>query len=137
MNWSDIAGDDEESEDDDDDDDSDDELEEEDDDEEEEDLGNSSSESFSESFASSLSMSVESHSLQSPPQVMKAESNEPASQQRKLSLSLVYEEGMDIVETYHHDSNPLSYNDKESDEDTDFQKLSFTRTRKMSDAGGW
>ena len=135
MNWSDIVGDEEESEEDDD---SDDELEEEEEEEEEEeDLGNSSSESFSESFASSLSMSVESHSLQSPPPAMKTESKEPASRQRKLSLSLVYEEGMDIVETYHHDSNPLSYNDRESDEDTDFQKLSFTRTRKMSDAGGW
>ena len=136
MNWSDIVGDEEDSEEDDD---SDEELEEEldDDDEEDDDLGNSSSESFSESLASSLSMSVESHSLQSPSPAMKTESKELAPRQRKLSLSLVYEEGMDIVENYHHDSNPLSYNDRESDEDTDFQKLSFTRTRKMSDAGGW
>ena len=134
MNWSDIVGDEDEESDDDDDDeeDSEDELEEED-----EEDGHSISESFSESLASSLGMSVESHSLQSPPPALKTDSKDLPSRQRKLSLSLVYEEGVDTTEVYHHDSNPLSYNDRESDEDTDFQKLSFTRTRKMSDAGGW
>ena len=92
-----------------------------------------SSESLSESCMSSLSMSIESHpSLSSPP----FEKEREGTRQRKLSLSLVYEDGvMETQETHAFESNPLSYND-DSDE-KDFQKLSFTRMRKMSDAGGW
>lgn len=90
---------------------------------------------------SSLSMSLETHSLelqgpfQSPPAVY---DDEKGPRQRKLSLSLIYEDGNEEVQDRHaFESNPLSYNDVEEDEDRDFQKLSFTRTRKMSDAGGW
>lgn len=115
MNWSDVVGD-EESDD-------------YDSDDEEEDH---SSESLSESFMSSLSMSIESHSLSSP----QFEKEKEGARQRKLSLSLVYEDGaMETQETHAFESNPLSYND--DSDDKDFQKLSFTRMRKMSDAGGW
>lgn len=98
---------------------------------EEEDM--QSSESLSGSPLSSLSMSVDSHvSVNSPP-IGKMESQ----RQRTLSLSLLYEEGNgENQDTHLFESNPLSYNDEDSD-DSDFQKLSFTRTRKMSDAGGW
>ena len=116
MNWSDVVGDEE--------------SEESDSEDEDEDR---SSESLSESFMSSLSMSIESHPSLSSPQF---EKEREGTRQRKLSLSLVYEDGaIETQETHAFESNPLSYND-DSDE-KDFQKLSFTRMRKMSDARGW
>ena len=111
VNWSDVVG--EDSDDDDDD--------------------APSSESLSDSLLSSLSMSVESHVSASSPPIGKMDSQ----RQRTLSISLLYEEGnAENTDTHLFESNPLSYNDEDSD-DNDFQKLSFTRTRKMSDAGGW
>lgn len=126
MNWSDVVCEEEESEDEDEDDDSD-ELE----------LSDS---------ASSLSMSIESHgSLESSTPITvpkkpreKKGGKEEAHRQRALSVSMFYEEGsIEVQETHAFESNPLSYNDTEEEDDKDFQKLSFTRTRKMSDAGGW
>ena len=96
--------------------------------------------------ASSLSMSIESHgSLESSTPITvpkkpreKKGGKEEAHRQRALSVSMFYEEGsIEVQETHAFESNPLSYNDTEEEDDKDFQKLSFTRTRKMSDAGGW
>lgn len=102
-------------------------------DDEESDEDEQSSESLPESPLSSLSMSVDSHMSMSSPLIGKMESQ----RQRTLSISLLYEEGNgENQDTHLFESNPLSYNDEDSD-DKDFQKLSFTRTRKMSDAGGW
>ena len=126
VNWSDVVCEEEESEEEDEDDDSD-ELE----------LSDS---------ASSLSMSIESHgSLESSTPITvpkkpreKKGGKEEAHRQRALSVSMFYEEGsIEVQETHAFESNPLSYNDTEEEDDKDFQKLSFTRTRKMSDAGGW
>lgn len=58
--------------------------------------------------------------------------------ERKFSVSALYEEG--VAETHElqtGDSNALVYDDKEEEDDVDFQKLSFTQKRKMSDATGW
>lgn len=84
---------------------------------------------------SSLSMSIDSHlSLNSSPiNDVPERGNEETPRERKLSVSLFYEE----EDAHAFESNPLSYPDNVEDEDKDFQKLSFTRTRKMSDAGGW
>ena len=84
---------------------------------------------------SSLSMSIDSHlSLNaSPIDDVHERGNEETPRERKLSVSLFYEE----EDAHAFESNPLSYPDNVEDEDKDFQKLSFTRTRKMSDAGGW
>ena len=84
---------------------------------------------------SSLSMSIDSHlSLNSSPiDDVHERGNEETPRERKLSVSLFYEE----EDAHAFESNPLSYPDNVEDEDKDFQKLSFTRTRKMSDAGGW
>ena len=124
VNWSDVVGDEEESE-------------EEDEDSDELDLSDS---------LSSLSMSIESHGsfdASTPLSMMKkprekGDAKEAVPRQRKLSVSMFYEEGsMEVQETHAFESNPLSYNNTEEEDDKDFQKLSFTRTRKMSDAGGW
>ena len=84
---------------------------------------------------SSLSMSIESHLSvnTSPMNDAHERGDEETPKQRKLSVSLFYDE----EDTHAFESNPLSYPDNVEDEDKDFQKLSFTRTRKMSDAGGW
>lgn len=95
------------------------------------------------SIKSSLSMSVESHgSLQNPlSSSLSAQIDEEMDKihirQRKLSVSMLYEEGCGETRAIHmNENNPLSYDDNEED-DTDFQKLSFTKQRKMSDATGW
>lgn len=84
---------------------------------------------------SSLSMSIDSHlSIDSSPiDDVHERGDEETPKQRKLSVSLFYGE----EDAHAFESNPLSYPDNVEDEDKDFQKLSFTRTRKMSDAGGW
>ena len=100
--------------------------------EEEESEEELSSDSLSDSLLSSLSMSIDSHASGGSSAIGKMESQ----RQRTLSLSLLYEEGNgENQDTHLCESNPLSYTDADSDDD--FQKLSFTRTRKMSDAGGW
>lgn len=125
VNWSDVVGDEEES--------------------EEEDEEDSDELDLSDSL-SSLSMSIESHGsfdASTPLSMMKkprekGDAKEAVPRQRKLSVSMFYEEGsMEVQETHAFESNPLSYNNTEEEDDKDFQKLSFTRTRKMSDAGGW
>ena len=125
VNWSDVVGDEEES--------------------EEEDEEDSDELDLSDSL-SSLSMSIESHGsfdASTPLSMMKkprekGDAKEAVPRQRKLSVSMFYEEGsMEVQETHAFESTPLSYNNTEEEDDKDFQKLSFTRTRKMSDAGGW
>ena len=125
VNWSDVVGDEEES--------------------EEEDEEDSDELDLSDSL-SSLSMSIESHGsfdASTPLSMMKkprekGDAKEAVPRQRKLSVSMFYEEGsMEVQETHAFESNPLSYNNTEEEDDKDFQKLSFTHTRKMSDAGGW
>lgn len=125
VNWSDVVEDEEES--------------------EEEDEEDSDELELSDSL-SSLSMSIESHGsfdASTPLSMMrkpreKGNAKEAVPRQRKLSVSMFYEEGsMEVQETHAFESNPLSYNNTEEEDDKDFQKLSFTRTRKMSDAGGW
>ena len=60
--------------------------------------------------------------------------------ERKLSVSMFYEEGSaETLDAPTNEKNPLSHeqNDDDEDDDDDFQKLSFTKQRKMSDASGW
>lgn len=97
---------------------------------------------FSESFKSSLSMSIESHgSIINPmSSSLSAQLDEEAQKkrirERKLSLSMLYDNGgAELHEPQMGEVNALTFDDKEEDED--FQKLSFTKTRKMSDATGW
>lgn len=80
-------------------------------------------------------MSIDSHLsvISSQGDAVRKEEGERQVRQRRLSVSLIYEEG----DSHAFESNPLSYQDNVEDEDEDFQRLSFTRTRKMSDAGGW
>lgn len=75
-------------------------------------------------FSSSLSAQIE------------EETEKMRVRQRKLSVSMLYEEGCAETHDIHvNENNPLSYDENEEDED--FQKLSFTQKRKMSDATGW
>ena len=74
-------------------------------------------------FSSSLSAQLEEEALKT------------RVRERKLSVSMFYEEG--ILDTPTNEKNPLSHEENDDEDDDDFQKLSFTKQRKMSDASGW